>query len=145
MAGSLATPPRRASISRRPCCARRAIPRPSWSISAGRWSRRWAGRTSSVPSRSPSARRSAAGPRAALGHIVEIVRGVIRDVDLLGRGDEDELILILPVSEIDDGLRVGERIRESLARRQPEGVEAADELRLTVSGGAVGFPDDGAT
>src|SRR5262249_44043508 len=60
-------------------------------------------------------------------------------------GDDDEYVLILPVSEIDDGLRVGERIRESLDRRQPEGIDASEELRLTVSGGAVGFPDDGST
>lgn len=92
-----------------------------------------------------SARVGAAGSAAALSHIVEIVRGSIRDVDLLGRGEEDELLLILPVSEIDDALRVGERIRETLGRRQPDGAASSEELRLTVSGGAVGFPDDGST
>ncbi|HEY8597143.1 MAG TPA: diguanylate cyclase, partial [Thermomicrobiales bacterium] len=78
-----------------------------------------------------------------LAHLVGIIQESVRDVDLIGRGGDDEFILILPVSEADDALRVGERIRTILAQRQPEGVEHAGNLRLTISGGVVSYPDDG--
>ena len=90
-----------------------------------------------------------------LAHLVGIIQASIRDVDLVGRGGDDEFFLILPVSEADDALRVGERIRASLAQRQPEGVRASlaqhqpkgiehgANLRLTISGGVVSYPDDG--
>lgn len=78
-----------------------------------------------------------------LTHLVEVVRDSVRDVDLIGRGDDDEFILILPMSEVDDALRVGERIRATLEQRQPGGLLHAPGLRLTISGGVVGYPDDG--
>ncbi len=87
-----------------------------------------------------------AGPSAsadALDHVTGVIRGSIRDVDVLGRSGEDAFILILPVSEADDGLRVGERICRALRDAQPAG--PADAAPLTLSGGAVGHPDDGAT
>jgi diguanylate cyclase (GGDEF)-like protein len=77
-------------------------------------------------------------------HVIQVVRESIREVDLLGSGEDDALIVILPVSSADDALRVGERIRTVLDRRQPEMAVSA-RLRLTVSGGAVGYPDDGAS
>ena len=82
---------------------------------------------------------------AALAHLVTLARDSTRDVDLLGRGEGDELILILPVSEVDDALRVGERIRTALIGQQPADAAVGDDLRLTVSGGAVGYPDDGSS
>lgn len=87
-----------------------------------------------------------AGEGAALltlDHLVGVIQRSIRDVDLLGRGESDEFILILPVSEVDDALRVGERIRTTLEQDQPLGLAQTPNLRLTVSGGAVGYPDDG--
>jgi diguanylate cyclase (GGDEF)-like protein len=90
-------------------------------------------------------RAGAEGAATMLGHLVRVVRASTRDVDLLGRDDRDGLILILPVSEVDDALRVGERVRATLAREQPEGPAIPADLRLTVSGGAVGYPDDGET
>jgi len=78
-----------------------------------------------------------------LAHLVGIIRQSVRAVDLIGRGGDDEFLLILPVSEADDALRVGERIRAILAQRQPEGRAHAPNLRLTISGGVVSYPDDG--
>jgi diguanylate cyclase (GGDEF)-like protein len=87
-----------------------------------------------------------AGKRAtadALDHITALIRASIRDVDVLGCDGDDSFILILPVSEADDALRVGERIGQALRDNQPVG--PADAEVLTLSGGAVGHPDDGAT
>lgn len=79
---------------------------------------------------------------ALRSYLVRLVRESIREVDLIGRGEDGTLIIILPISGIDDALRVGERIRAIIANRQP-GELAPEGLRLTISGGAVGFPDDG--
>jgi diguanylate cyclase (GGDEF)-like protein len=87
-----------------------------------------------------------AGKRAsadALDHVTALIRASIRDVDVLGRGGDDSFILVLPVSEADDALRVGERIGQALRDNQPLGPDDAE--MLTLSGGAVGHPDDGAT
>lgn len=79
----------------------------------------------------------------ALDHVTGLIRESIRDVDVLGRGGEDAFILILPVSEADDGLRVGDRVCRALRAAQPEG--PADAAPLTISGGAVEHPEDGTT
>lgn len=81
---------------------------------------------------------------ALRAHLIGIVRESIREVDLLGRDEDGDVIIILPVSGVDDALRVGERIRTILDRRQPE-MAANARLRLTISGGAVSYPDDGAS
>ena len=86
----------------------------------------------------------AAGFAALRAHLIGIVRESIREVDLLSTGEEDALIVILPVSSVDDALRVGERIRAVLDSRQPK-VDAAIRLRLTISGGAVSYPEDGSS
>ena len=52
----------------------------------------------------------------ALDHVTALIRASIRDVDVLGRDGDDSFILILPVSEADDALRVGERIAAGPAR-----------------------------
>lgn len=88
----------------------------------------------------------AAGPAAAeafLRHITLLIRDSIHQVDILGRTGDDAFALLLPMSEIDDALVVGERIRRALAERQPEVAESVGHL--TVSGGAAGYPNDGAT
>lgn len=87
-----------------------------------------------------------AGPRAsadALDHVTTLIRGTIRDVDVLGRGDDDGFLLLLPVSAADDALVAGERICQALRDKQPPG--ASGDYPLTISGGAVGHPDDGTT
>jgi len=81
---------------------------------------------------------------ALRAYLIGIVRESIREVDLLGGGEDDALLVILPVSGAADALRVGERIRTVLDSRQPE-LAASARLRLTISGGAVGYPDDGAS
>jgi len=89
-------------------------------------------------------RLGAAGFATLRAHLIGIVRESIREVDLLGGIEDDALVVILPVSGVDDALRVGERIRTVLDRRQPEIADSAD-LRLTISGGAVSYPDDGSS
>lgn len=84
-----------------------------------------------------------AGAEALREYLVRIVRESIREVDLLGRDEDGALLIILPVSGVDDALRVGERIREIIAARQPDDL-APSGTPLTISGGAVSFPDDGA-
>jgi diguanylate cyclase (GGDEF)-like protein len=79
----------------------------------------------------------------ALDHLVALIRASIRDVDILGRDGDDSFLLILPVSKAGDALRVGERIGRTLRENQPLGSDDANPL--TVSGGAVGYQDDGAT
>lgn len=78
----------------------------------------------------------------ALDHLTALIRASIRDVDVLGRDGDDSFILILPVSEADDALRVGERIERALRDNQPLAPDGLEPL--TISGGAVGHPDDGA-
>lgn len=89
-------------------------------------------------------RLDAASFAALRAHLVGIVRESIREVDLLGSGEDHSFIVILPVSGVDDALRVGERIRAILDRRQPAMADSA-RLRLTISGGAVSYPDDGSS
>jgi len=89
-------------------------------------------------------RLDAASFAALRAHLIGIVRESIREVDLLGSGEDSALIVILPVSGVDDALRVGERIRAILDRRQPAMADSA-RLRLTISGGAVSYPDDGSS
>lgn len=95
--------------------------------------------------RFPEYRRTLGEERAIvlLGQVAELLKGTIREVDFLGRGHADRFIVILPVSEADDALRVGERIRDRLAERQPDEVVAAVLGEVTVSGGAVSYPADG--
>ena len=83
------------------------------------------------------------GTADALDHVTNLIRASIRDVDVLGSDDQDGFIILLPVSEADDALRVGERICEALRDNQPLAADA--DHPLTLSGGAVGHPDDGAT
>lgn len=80
---------------------------------------------------------------ALLRQLTVLIRESLREVDLFGRGQEDSFLLLLPMSDGDDALRVGERIRSALAERQPE--TALIVGRVTVSGGAVSYPNDGST
>jgi diguanylate cyclase (GGDEF)-like protein len=76
-----------------------------------------------------------------LRHFATVLQSAIRDTDLLGRGDDDDFILILPMSAASDALRTAERLHELTGTMAPEGEPATTPV--TMSGGIVSYPADG--
>ena len=87
--------------------------------------------------------KSAGAPAAssALQHFATLMQGAIRDTDLLGRGDDDDFILLLPMSAASDALRVAERLHELFDAAAT--AAAPTTARVTMSGGIVSYPADG--
>jgi diguanylate cyclase (GGDEF)-like protein len=87
--------------------------------------------------------RSAGAPAAstALQHFATLMQGAIRDTDLLGRGDDDDFILLLPMSAASDALRVAERLHGLFGEAATAAAPAT--ARVTMSGGIVSYPADG--
>jgi two-component system cell cycle response regulator len=76
---------------------------------------------------------------AALRSIGEVLRRSLRTADFVGRYGGDEFLLVLPETSMHGTHQLAERIRNGVSRRRFE--LRGDSLRLTVSGGVVGFPD----
>jgi diguanylate cyclase (GGDEF)-like protein len=47
--------------------------------------------------------------------VVDVVRGAIRGIDILGRFGMDELLIALPQTDLDGAVKAAERIREAIA------------------------------
>jgi len=76
---------------------------------------------------------------AALRSIGEVLRRSLRTADFVGRYGGDEFLLVLPETSVHGTHQLAERIRNGVSRREFE--LRGGKLRLTVSGGVVGFPD----
>lgn len=67
-------------------------------------------------------------------------------VDLVGRYGGEEMMLLLPVTDLAAGVHVAERIRESVAALQIPSLQALPEPpRITISIGVAAFPHHGET
>lgn len=76
---------------------------------------------------------------AALRSIGEVLQRSLRTADFVGRYGGDEFLLVLPETSIHGTHQLAERIRNGVSRREFE--LRGGVLRLTVSGGVVGFPE----
>jgi two-component system cell cycle response regulator len=76
---------------------------------------------------------------AALRSIGEVLQRSLRTADFVGRYGGDEFLLVLPETSAHGTHQLAERIRNGIARREFE--LRGGKLRLTVSGGVVGFPE----
>ncbi|MGN6759688.1 MAG: HD domain-containing phosphohydrolase [Thermomicrobiales bacterium] len=83
----------------------------------------------------------AAAASATVQHFTTVLQSAIRDTDVLGRGDDDDFILILPMSASGDAFRTAERLRELTSKAPPEG--ALETTSVTMSGSVVSYPADG--
>ena len=75
-------------------------------------------------------------------YLAVLLRRSVRDIDVIARCGIDEFAILFPKTEREDSVRAGERIR-----RKVEGFPFylnGEEVRVTVSGGAATFPEDGA-
>lgn len=72
----------------------------------------------------------------------ELVRSLIRSIDMLGRYGGDEFILLLPETGLNGAMAIAERIREAAERQlRVDGSESASPI--TVSIGVSSYPDEG--
>ncbi len=67
--------------------------------------------------------------------LVNIVRGSIRDVDVLGRYGGDEFLLVLPALDLKEARLVAERLRKN--------VNTLSNPKFTISIGVATYPQDG--
>lgn len=69
----------------------------------------------------------------------------IRDVDIAARPGEDELAVLLPETDRNGALLVGERFRREVESFFSRREAAGESVGLTVSGGIATFPEDATT
>ncbi len=67
----------------------------------------------------------------------EALRGILRGVDIIGRGGEGRLVLVLPETEVQAAAVAGERMRRALTRVQVAGMETS--IFFTASLGVAGL------
>jgi diguanylate cyclase (GGDEF)-like protein len=79
-----------------------------------------------------------------LRRLSQVLLECIRQVDTLARYGGDEFTILLADTNLDDGVRIAERIRRTVADTLFEG-GAGDPIRLTISIGVAGYPRDGIT
>jgi diguanylate cyclase (GGDEF)-like protein len=73
-----------------------------------------------------------------LRQVGNVIKSTIRNADRAFRYGGDEFAILLPQTDIDDGIQVTERVRKAIA----EGVNSAD-IPVTISIGLASWPDDG--
>jgi diguanylate cyclase (GGDEF)-like protein len=77
-----------------------------------------------------------------LRRLSQVLRDCIRQIDTLARYGGDEFTILLADTGVDDGLRIAERIRRTVADTLFEGGGGAP-IRLTISIGVAGYPAHG--
>jgi diguanylate cyclase (GGDEF)-like protein len=78
---------------------------------------------------------------SVLRHVSDAIRGVLRHADLAGRVGGDELLIVLPNTEHEGAMLLGERLRERLSSK-PYVTENGDPIRVCISLGVATFPVD---
>lgn len=81
------------------------------------------------------------GDRALIA-FADLVKSLIRNVDLLGRYGGDEFILLLPETGLEGAISIAERIREA-AEQQLRVDGGGSASPITVSIGVSSYPDEG--
>lgn len=81
---------------------------------------------------------------AVLVEFAARVRGQVRDVDTVARVGGEEVVVVLPETDVDGAARTAERICAAV-RSRPFGGPGDEPLRVTVSVGAAVFPRHGET
>lgn len=74
-----------------------------------------------------------------------VIRGIVRDTDVVSRYGGEEFIVILPQTTADDAHEIGERIRSEVERTEFSEEGLLPSLRVTVSIGISTYPDNGGT
>jgi len=82
------------------------------------------------------------GNRVLVG-LVGVIKGCIRDVDILCRYGGEEFIIILPNTVEREAYRIAERIRSEVESAEFGGGEGIPKLKVTVSVGISSFPENG--
>jgi diguanylate cyclase (GGDEF)-like protein len=72
-----------------------------------------------------------------LKETAQVIKGCIRDIDVVARWGGEEFIVLLPETKKEEALRVASRIRETIAAHS----FAQIEKKITVSIGLAGVPD----
>jgi diguanylate cyclase (GGDEF)-like protein len=78
---------------------------------------------------------------SVLRHLSDSIRGVLRHADLAGRVGGDELLLVMPNTDHEGAMLLGERLRERLSSR-PFLTDAGDPITVHISLGVATFPTD---
>ncbi len=73
-----------------------------------------------------------------LRQVSDVIKNAIRTADRAFRYGGDEFAVLLPQTDIDDGIQVTERVRESIAGEVDSG-----DIPVTISIGLASWPDDG--
>ncbi|MEA2030274.1 MAG: sensor domain-containing diguanylate cyclase [candidate division Zixibacteria bacterium] len=76
-----------------------------------------------------------------LKHLAEVIKGSIRDVDIFARYGGEEFVVILPQTNRNEALVIGERIRKHVQELSIE--TGGKQLKITVSVGVSSFPENG--
>jgi len=79
----------------------------------------------------------------ALKTISEVIKGNLRDMDIVARFGGEEFCVLLPGTSCRLGKLVAERIRQGIERRMAQGREGGGPALLTASLGVACFPRDG--
>jgi diguanylate cyclase (GGDEF)-like protein len=77
--------------------------------------------------------------------IARVIRGIVRDTDVVCRYGGEEFIVILPQTMAADAHEIGERIRAEVERAEFSDDGLMPSLRVTVSIGVSTYPDNGGT
>lgn len=76
-----------------------------------------------------------------LVEIGAIIRGIVRNYDVVARYSSDDFVVVLPETRSSDTMPTAERIRKAIENYKPDWL--GSELKITASGGVAGFPDHG--
>ena len=78
-----------------------------------------------------------------LRDLAQIIKGCIRDVDILVRYGGEEFVVILPQTSKEDARNIGERIRSKVEQTQFEDKDEKLKVKITVSLGVATYPENG--
>ncbi|MDH4223174.1 MAG: sensor domain-containing diguanylate cyclase [candidate division Zixibacteria bacterium] len=78
-----------------------------------------------------------------LKDLARVIKGCIRDVDILVRYGGEEFVVILPQTSKEDARNIGERIRSKVEQTQFKDKEEKLRVKLTVSLGVATYPENG--
>ncbi len=75
-----------------------------------------------------------------LGEIAQLITNKCRQSDIIARYSGDELAVILPETDASGGFVAAERMRETIAQHNFQGLESKKEVQFTASVGLVNYP-----